>query len=122
MTDTKSKADFLSAIATTLSERLGTEVAPACVEEALLSGALSCGHTPDAAWRFFGRPDPHGDRFDVERAALPGGNLTDDQVAFQTAMTMRDDLDFEGRLAVARDRIRWLSRKLAEACSTAGTG
>ena len=68
--------------------------------------------TPAARWREDGKPDPHGDRFNVERAALIGGNLTDDEVAYQTAMLSRNDLKFEAVLAVARDRIRWLSRAL----------
>mgnify|MGYP003575130309 CR=1 FL=1 len=77
--------------------------------------------TPSARWRAEGKPDPHGSRFDVERAKLIGGNLTDDEVAHQTAMLMRSDLNFEAVLAVARDRIRWLSRQLEASLSPAAT-
>lgn len=49
------------------------------------------------------------------RTELPSGDLTDFEVAFRTAMIGRHDLDFEASLAVAKDRIRWLSVKLAEA-------
>lgn len=105
---------MVNAMTETLSERLGVKVSAAVVEESFLASANAAGFTPDAAWNYFGRPDPHDDRFSVERAAMTGGHLTDDQVAYQTAMTMRDDFDFEGKLSVARDRIRWLSRRLSE--------
>jgi hypothetical protein len=67
----------------------------------------------NAGWRARGEPDPHGDRYDCPRERLCGGQLTDDQVAFQTAMLMRTDLNHEAVLAVAKDRIRWLSRRVA---------
>lgn len=71
--------------------------------------------TPAARWREEGKPDPHGDSYDCERAALCGGHLSDDEVAYQTAMLMRGDLNHEAVLQTAKDRIRWLSRKLIEA-------
>jgi hypothetical protein len=43
------------------------------------------------------------------------GSLTDMEVAFETAMISRNDLDIEAKLATARDRIRWLSVCLAAA-------
>ncbi len=48
-----------------------------------------------------------------ERHQLCGGQFTDMEVAFKTAMLMRGDMDFEPRLAMAKDRIRWLSVQLA---------
>lgn len=49
------------------------------------------------------------------RAALAGGSETDLEVAFNTAMLMRDQLNHEAVLETARDRIRWLSVQLAAA-------
>lgn len=74
--------------------------------------------TPAARWREEGKPDPHGDNYARERAQLCGGHLTDDDVAFQTAMLMRSDLNHEAVLETAKDRIRWLSRKLAALAPT----
>ena len=71
--------------------------------------------TPAAQWRKDGGADPHGTSYDCERSKLSGGHLTDDEVAYQTAMLMRGDLNHEAVLATAKDRIRWLSRKLVEA-------
>ncbi|MGY3690157.1 hypothetical protein ACVIGA_000237 [Bradyrhizobium sp. USDA 3240] len=66
--------------------------------------------TPGARWREDGEPDPHGDRYDCDRGQLAGGDLTDDEVAnavFLDASTKN--------LAIAKDRIRWLSRRLETA-------
>lgn len=49
------------------------------------------------------------------RAELAGGQHSDMGVAFMIAMLGRADLDFEPRLAMAKDRIRWLSAQLAVA-------
>lgn len=68
--------------------------------------------TPAARWRSERRPDPHGDEYGCERAKLCGGHLTDDEVAYQTAMLMRGALNHESVLQTAKDRIRWLSRRL----------
>lgn len=75
----------------------------------LLSPAGEKG-TPDARWRAEGKPDPHGTRYDCERRALAGGDMTDDEVA--NAVFLDPGI---GNLTIAKDRIRWLSRKLAEA-------
>lgn len=64
--------------------------------------------TPGAAWRREGLPDPHGSRYDSERAALAHGDLTDDELA--NAVFMDSSLSM---VTAAKDRIRWLSRKLA---------
>lgn len=49
----------------------------------------------------------------MERINLCGGDKSDMMVAFRTAMIRRDDFDFEAKLTVAKDRIRWLSVQLA---------
>lgn len=54
--------------------------------------------------------DPFGNRYDCERAKLAHGDLTDDQIANQVYLTPS-----LGMLTAAKDRIRWLSRKLVEA-------
>lgn len=43
------------------------------------------------------------------REQLCGGQFSDFEVAFKTAMLCRDDLDHESVLLTAKDRIRWLS-------------
>lgn len=52
---------------------------------------------------------------DIPRHQLFGGDFTDFEAAHRVAMTSRNDLDFEASLALARDRIRWLSVQLAVA-------
>lgn len=37
--------------------------------------------TPAANWRQNGEADPFGKRYECERASLPLGNLTDDELA-----------------------------------------
>ncbi|MDM5112785.1 hypothetical protein [Aeromonas salmonicida] len=81
--------------------------------------------TPAAHWREKGEPDPHGSYYDHERAALALGDLTDDELA--NAVFMHGD----GKpsiaeiiagtakmpivyLTAAKERIRWLSRKVEE--------
>ena len=51
----------------------------------------------------------------VERYTGPRSALwaTDFEVAYETAMIGRGDLNFEGKLGTAKDRIRWLSVQLA---------
>ncbi|MGH0004478.1 hypothetical protein ACQU0X_30810 [Pseudovibrio ascidiaceicola] len=64
--------------------------------------------TPAADWRENGEKDPHGNRYDCERHQTIGGQYSDDQVAnFQY---MRSS-DLESS-TIAKDRIRWLSRKV----------
>lgn len=77
--------------------------------------AQAANPTPAARWRERGELDPHGNVYDYERAMLCGGHLTDDEVAHQTAMLMRYDLNHEAVLQTAKDRIRWLSRSLERA-------
>lgn len=82
--------------------------------------------TPSAQWRAKGEPDPHGNRYDCERASLCMGDLSDDELANE--VFLRGDgktpigdivsgkaLPSIAYLTAAKDRIRWLSRKLEEA-------
>ncbi|UFX42014.1 hypothetical protein HAP47_0022240 [Bradyrhizobium sp. 41S5] len=66
--------------------------------------------TPGARWREAGEPDPHGVRYDCDRAQLAGGDLTDDEVA--NAVFLDPGIN---NLTIAKDRIRWLSRRLESA-------
>ena len=75
--------------------------------------------TPGARWREEGKPDPHVNHYDVDRARLAGGQFTDDEVAFKVGMLSPRDLDHEAVLSMAKDRIRWLSRALASASPAA---
>lgn len=64
---------------------------------------------PPSRWAARNEPDPYDSRYDCERSELIGGNLSDDEVA--NAVFMAPDIH---TTTVAKDRIRWLSRKLAE--------
>lgn len=87
-------------------------------------GCVQLG-TPGSRWASTGQPDPHGSRYDCERAALAMGDLSDDELA--NAVLMHGDrrlsvaemisgvLPGGAYLAAAKDRIRWLSRALAAA-------
>lgn len=79
--------------------------------------------TPAAHWRLDGEGDPHGSAYDIERAALPLGWLSDDELANGVFMNYNAPLDVQGILekrkhspiawvTAAKDRIRWLSRRL----------
>ncbi|WP_257164639.1 hypothetical protein [Bradyrhizobium sp. SRS-191] len=72
--------------------------------------------TPASRWREKGEPDPHGTRYDCERAKTAGGHLTDDEVA--NAVYLDPSI---ANTTIAKDRIRWLSRKLAEALAEQAT-
>ena len=71
--------------------------------------------TPSAKWRTNGETDPHGSRYDCERAKLAKGHLTDDELANGIFMASRNDLDLISWQQAAKDRIRWLSRALDQA-------
>lgn len=66
--------------------------------------------TPSALWRSEGKPDPHENRYDCERAKIAGGKFTDDEVANMVFLDPGI-----GNLTIAKDRIRWLSRALERA-------
>lgn len=82
--------------------------------------------TQAAHWRENGEPDPHAKCTDQERAELPLGNLTDDELANEVflhgdsqpsiaeviAGTAKMPIVY---LTAAKERIRWLSRKLVGA-------
>lgn len=79
--------------------------------------------TPAAHWREKGELDPHGSYYDIERAQLALGDLTDDELANAvfmhgdgkpsiaeiTAGTAKMPIVY---LTAAKERIRWLSRKV----------
>ena len=71
--------------------------------------------TPGARWREEGKDDPHGNRYDCERADLAKGKLTDDELANRVFAANRGDLDLIVWQDAAKDRIRWLSRSLYKA-------
>lgn len=74
------------------------------------SGRPNERQTPAARWREAGEPDPHGVRYDCDRAQLAGGDMTDDEVA--NAVFLNSSIH---NLTIAKDRIRWLSRRLEQA-------
>ncbi len=82
---------------------------------AAISAVPAAPAIPGARWRERGETDPHGDRYDCERAALTMGNMTDDELANGVYMAGREDLDLIIWQDAAKDRIRWLSRSLAKA-------
>ncbi|WP_069351810.1 hypothetical protein [Burkholderia cenocepacia] len=82
--------------------------------------------TPSAKWRVDGEPDPHGTRYDCERATLTLGALTDDELANAVFMHGNERPPIQDVIAgtafmpivyltAAKDRIRWLSRALEAA-------
>ncbi len=72
--------------------------------------------TPAAKWRENGEPDPFGIQYDKERAKLPKGDLTDDELANAVfCCDHRTDLESIVWLTAAKERIRWLSRALVKA-------
>ena len=82
--------------------------------------------TLGATWRAKGEADPHGARYNCERAALTLGTLTDDELAngaflaYDRQPSVEELLSGKGFtpivwMTAVKDRIRWLSRKLAEA-------
>lgn len=81
--------------------------------------------TPSSHWRATGDKDPHAGMYDFERASLTMGKLTDDELANGMFMNYDQPLNVAGVLAgthssaiawmtAGKDRIRWLSRKLAK--------
>jgi hypothetical protein len=82
--------------------------------------------TPAAKWRLNDEPDPHPDMVDCERARLPLGHLTDDELANEVFMygdaqpTIEAMLNGTAKMPIvyltaAKERIRWLSRQLIKA-------
>ncbi|MGL5536741.1 MAG: hypothetical protein ACRDC0_05965 [Aeromonas veronii] len=86
--------------------------------------------TPAAHWRQNGEADPFGKRYECERASLPLGNLTDDELANAVFM-YGDSIPSAAELmngvhmpitylTAAKERIRWLSRQLELATTHGG--
>jgi hypothetical protein len=82
--------------------------------------------TPSSKWKKNGEADPHGNAYDCERAALTLGYLTDDELAnavflhYDIWPNLQDIIDGKAHspivyVTAAKERIRWLSRKLEEA-------
>ena len=72
--------------------------------------------TPGAHWRAEGKKDPHDDKYLCARNELCMGNLTDDELANEMFLyDHRTGLESMPYLTAAKERIRWLSRKLAAA-------
>ena len=91
----------------------------------MLNGPKS---TPSSRWKSEGAEDPHAGRYNVERAELALGHLSDDELANGAFMNYDSGLDIQKILdgdpdyhspiawmTAVKDRIRWLSRKLEEA-------
>lgn len=79
-----------------------------------------------ANWREQGDPDPHGESYNCERAALSMGHLTDDELANEAYMNYDRNPDIATMMSgkafrpivwmtAVKDRIRWLSRALVSA-------
>jgi hypothetical protein len=82
--------------------------------------------TPSSKWFANGEQDPHENHYDCERAALLMGDLADDELANAVFLygnitpNIQDVIDRKAfmpiaYLTAAKERIRWLSRKLNEA-------
>lgn len=82
--------------------------------------------TPSSKWAEKGEPDPHGDQYDCARSDLKMGDFTDDEMANAVYMHGNEHPSVESimggsalpaiaYLTAAKDRIRWLSRKLTAA-------
>lgn len=76
---------------------------------------LARSSTPSSRWQESGKPDPHADRYDekTQRANLCLGSLTDDELANAVFMCdHRTSLQSISYLTAAKERIRWLSRRV----------
>lgn len=83
---------------------------------AALAAPVQAAGIPAAEWRVKGEPDPHAGQYDCERAALTKGELTDDMLANGLYLyDHRGGLESIVWLTAAKERIRWLSRKLEQA-------
>lgn len=100
-----------------------------CVQKAAIATGLK--PTPAALWRKNREPDPHGTTYDCERAALTLGAYTDDELANAVFLhgnetpSMADVVAGKALMPIvyltaAKERIRWLSRRLSETADPAG--
>lgn len=103
-------------------------------EPAVEAAEIEVAGTPSSKWSATGQPDPHGQRYNCERAELVMGDMTDDELANGVFMHGNEPLNIEALmsgkpgyhppiawLTAAKDRIRWLSR-LAGVNQQAGSG
>jgi hypothetical protein len=99
-----------------------------CAQKAAIATGLK--PTPAALWRKNREPDPHGATYDCERAALTLGAYTDDELANAVFLhgnetpSMADVVAGKALMPIvyltaAKERIRWLSRRLSEATDPA---
>lgn len=88
-----------------------------------LAGNATAAATPAAKWREKGEVDPHGTSYDIERAQLALGHLSDDELANSVFLQGGDRSSelLAGRarmpiiyLIAGKERIRWLSRALVK--------
>lgn len=95
---------------------------------ALMADGREAG-TSSSQWRSQGAPDPHGERYNVERSELAMGTLTDDELAngafmnYDVRPPLQDIIDGKANSPIAwmmavQDRIRWLSRSLEAAIAS----
>lgn len=84
--------------------------------------------TPSSRWHERGQPDPHETRYDCARVDLAMGKLTDDELANGVYLwgdgthgrpALQDVIDGKAHMPIAwltaaKDRIRWLSRRVAK--------
>lgn len=76
---------------------------------------LNDPYTPPAEWVLKGEDDPHGTYFAKERAGLPFGGLTDDQIANATFLGGDGTIPFVSTISLLtafKERLRWTSRSL----------
>lgn len=77
---------------------------------------IAASDTPSSMWSVKGEVDPHAGKYDGPRQRLAYGNYTDDELANAVFLCdHRQSLSSIGFLTAAKERIRWLSRKLAKA-------
>lgn len=102
--------------------------AEAMVRKGFTLGVAAVGgraSTPAARWRTEGEPDPHAGHYDVERAKLTLGHLTDDELANEAFLhydhrpSMQELMNPNAAhrrpivlMTAVKERIRWLSRAL----------
>lgn len=76
-----------------------------------LCGEVAATETPGARWREAGEPDPTPQ--DYERAELPLGQYSDDELANAAYLCVGHIPEHLSN--AAKQRMRWLSRRLCEA-------
>lgn len=77
--------------------------------------AVTTEGTPNSHRPMLSEDDEFRELLNKERSELTMGQYTDDQVAHGISVASRQDLDLISWQFGAKDRIRWLSRQLADA-------